>query len=296
LKILKFNGKVKSVLSITKQTIIAYKDERAYFHGAAIAYYALFSIFPLLYLFLSIFSRFINDHKVESIIKYILTDKIGLSNISEIMNIIGKYNLSNHNLLYEIFSFLILIFISSSFLMSLRRSINEYFGMNIKLKRKSDSFSQKSLSRIFTIVFIGAAGALIIFLYLFQSICFSWLSNYLSSTDILQAYTSYFLDGFLSLLTNYLIFLFVFKFMHDAFVSWKVASMGALVTSFLLFIGQLIIKFYLTNYFFLGSAGIAGSLFIFLTWVHFSCQIIFIGAKFCSIYAIRINNPIKFRS
>ena len=138
---------------------------------------------------------------------------------------------------------LILIFISSSFLMSLRRSINEYFGMNIKLKRKSDTFSQKSLSRVFTIVFIGVVGALVIFLYLFQSICFSWLSNHLSSTDFIQKYTSYILDWSLSLLTNYLIFLFVFKFMHDAFVSWKVASMGALVTSFLLFIGQLLIKF-----------------------------------------------------
>ncbi|MAO32677.1 MAG: hypothetical protein CL824_04140 [Crocinitomicaceae bacterium] len=296
MKIFNFKNKAKSVLSITKQTLIAYKDERAYFHGAAIAYYALFSLFPLLYLFLSIFSRFIDHYKVEAIIKYILTDKIGLSNISEIMNLISKYNFSNHNLWYEILSFIILIFISSSFLMSLRRSINEYFGMNIKLKRKSDTFSQKSLSRIFTIVFIGAVGALIIFLYLFQSICFSWLSNYLSSTDIIQTYTSYILDWSLSLLTNYLIFLFVFKFMHDAFVSWKVASMGALVTSFLLFVGQLLIKFYLTNYFFLGSAGIAGSLFVFLTWVHFSCQIIFIGAKFCSIYADRVNIPIQFKS
>ena len=167
MKIFNFKNKAKSVLSITKQTLIAYKDERAYFHGAAIAYYALFSLFPLLYLFLSIFSRFIDHYKVEAIIKYILTDKIGLSNISEIMNLISKYNFSNHNLWYEILSFIILIFISSSFLMSLRRSINEYFGMNIKLKRKSDTFSQKSLSRIFTIFFIGAVGALIIFLYLF---------------------------------------------------------------------------------------------------------------------------------
>ncbi len=287
----KLFSKTKSVYSITKETVIAYINEGAFFHGAALAYYALFSLFPLMYLSLSIFSRFISQQKIISIIEYVLINKIGIKEVDGIMLHISDYNLSGGNLWYETISFLMLIFISSSFFVSLRRSINEYFGFDSdEIKKKS--IAKSGLIRLFYVLFIGACSALIISLYLFQFISFSWLSNYLSSNEFVHSSVGYLLDYSLSLLTNYLIFLFVFKFMHDGIVSWKVASKGAWVTSFLLFIGQLIIKYYLNNYFFLGSAEIVGSLFIFLAWVHFSSQIIFIGAKFCSIYASRIKDPI----
>ena len=283
----KLQKHTQSVYFITKDTIISYINEGAYFHGAALAYYALFSLFPLLYLSISFFSRFIEQKKIISIIEYILTKKIGINNIDGIINYLNASNFREGNLWYDFISLIFLIFISSSFFVSLRRSINEYFGF-----KASKSVKKTSFIRLFYIVFTGLFSAFVIFIYIFQFICFSWLSNYLSSHQLLHVYASHFLDYFLSILTNYFIFLFVFKYMHDGFISWKVCKRGAMVTAFLLFIGQLLIKFYLENYFFLGSSHIIGSLFIFLAWVHFSSQIIFIGTKFCFIYALRIKNPI----
>jgi membrane protein len=103
------------------------------------------------------------------------------------------------------------------------------------------------------------------------------------------------LDHALSILLNYLIFMLIFKFLHNARVMWKVASMGAIVTSILLYVGQLIIKYYLLNVFTLGSAGVAGSFFIFLAWVHYSSQIVFVGAKFTYTFSNRIGQPIKLK-
>ena len=90
-----------------------------------------------------------------------------------------------------------------------------------------------------------------------------------------------------------MIFTIVFKYIHDGFVHIKLAIKGAFVTSVLLFLSQLLIKYYLHNYFFLGNMGIAGSLFIFLAWVHYSAQIVFFGAKFTAVLAERDGIKIK---
>ncbi|MFT7345401.1 MAG: membrane protein, partial [Lentimonas sp.] len=54
-------------------------------------------------------------------------------------------------------------------------------------------------------------------------------------------------------------------------------------------------KYYLTNYFFGASGGVAGSLLILLVWMYYSSQIIFLGAKFVKIYAIALGKPIVSR-
>jgi membrane protein len=100
------------------------------------------------------------------------------------------------------------------------------------------------------------------------------------------------MDYGFTIILNYLIFILILKYLNNAKVSWKVASTGALVTAILLFFGQLIIKYYLLNLFILGTVGIAGSFFIFLAWVHYSSQIIFIGAKFTYIFSKKIGQPI----
>jgi membrane protein len=68
--------------------------------------------------------------------------------------------------------------------------------------------------------------------------------------------------------------------MHDAKVSWKVALKGAILTAILLYFSQWILSYYLQHFFMLGQLGIANSIFMMLAWVHYSAQIIFLGAKF----------------
>jgi membrane protein len=70
---------------------------------------------------------------------------------------------------------------------------------------------------------------------------------------------------------------------------------GALVTTILLYIGQLLIKYYLLHYFFAKDAGIAGTLLILLTWVYYTSQIIFFGAKFTMLYAKMVGQPLQVK-
>jgi membrane protein len=70
---------------------------------------------------------------------------------------------------------------------------------------------------------------------------------------------------------------------------------GATATALLLYLGQLLIKYYLTNYFFAAEGGIAGTIFVLLAWVYYSAQIIFLGAKFTAVYATMVGSPIHLK-
>jgi membrane protein len=99
----------------------------------------------------------------------------------------------------------------------------------------------------------------------------------------------------LSILSNIIIFSFIFKYLNDGLVVWKVAIRGATITAILLYFGQLLIKYYLGNYFFAADGGIAGSILVILAWMYYSSQIIFFGARYTAVYADKIGVPIVTR-
>jgi membrane protein len=94
------------------------------------------------------------------------------------------------------------------------------------------------------------------------------------------------------ILVNFLLFTFIFKYLHDGYLKWKFAFGGSLFTAILLYLGQLLINYYLTNYFFAANSGIAGTLLAILTWIFYTSQIIFLGATFTAGYAKFVGKPI----
>jgi membrane protein len=114
---------------------------------------------------------------------------------------------------------------------------------------------------------------------------FSILEHWIKTKNGFVNFSFSILEYGISILSNLLIFIVVFKYIHDGTVPWKIAFNGAFVTSIFLFVSQLIIKYYLINYFFLGNLGIVGSLFIILAWVNYSAQIVFFGAKYTAVLA-----------
>jgi membrane protein len=283
------------VVSISKETISGFLEEKAFFHGAALAYYALFSLIPLLYLGISIMGRIIGQDFILELISDFLKSRIGLTDIDEIMKMVGSYQLDQGNLFMEIIGFTILLFAGSAFLNSLKNSINDFYNIQKTRLKGKTAIKRGVVEKLLSLLFLGVFATIFLVIYLFHSIGFTAVQFIFNSNSQLYNMAIIIVDYGFSILLNYLIFLLIFKFLNNATVSWKVASMGAIVTSILLFFGQLIIKYYLLNLFILGTVGIAGSLFIFLAWVHYSSQIIFIGAKFTYTFSKRIGQPILIK-
>jgi membrane protein len=272
--------------------LLSFFQERAFFHGAALSYYALFSMFPLLFLIISFLGRILGEDFILKLIKEFLLENVGLRNVDEIMEVVGTYNLDKGNIFLEIIGVAFVLIASSAFLTSLRNSINEFYNIERTVLKGRKAIQVNIFERLISLLFLAVFASVFLILYMFHSVGFTLLHSLLGSSSDIQRMFFSILDFSFSVLLNYIIFLLIFKFLNNGKVTWRVASMGAIVTAVLLFLGQLLIKYYLLNLFVLGTAGIAGSLFIFMAWVHYSSQIIFVGAKFTYTFSKKIGSPI----
>jgi membrane protein len=282
-----------AILAVFKDSIIGYFSEGAFFHGAALAYYTLFSFVPIIYLSTSIFGRVVGKENMQIIIIDLLQNQIGISDTKGIMDFLNGVNFDKPSLFLEIVSIGILLYGCSAFLVSLKRSINEFFNISKKKRHEENIIMDIIGFRFLSVAYLAIFAFIIILLYFLQGFIFYAFTNYLHFKNGFVDFTLEFFQHLISIFSNILIFTIVFKYIHDGFVPIKLAIKGAFVTSVLLFLSQLLIKYYLHNYFFLGNMGIAGSLFIFLAWVHYSAQIVFFGAKFTAVLAERDGIKIK---
>jgi membrane protein len=282
-----------AILAVFKESIIGYFSEGAFFHGAALAYYTLFSFIPIVYLSTSIFGRVVGKENMQTIIIDLLQNQIGISDTKGLMDFLNSVNFDKPSLFLEIVSIGILLYGCSAFLVSLKRSINEFFDISKKKRHEENIIMDIIGFRFLSVAYLAIFAFIIILLYFLQGFIFYAFTNYLHYKNGFVDFTLVFFQHLISIFSNILIFTIVFKYIHDGFVPIKLAIKGAFVTSVLLFLSQLLIKYYLHNYFFLGNMGIAGSLFIFLAWVHYSAQIVFFGAKFTAVLAERDGIKIK---
>ena len=288
----KLYNRLHVIFYLSKDTLLSFFQERAFFHGAALSYYALFSMFPLLFLIISFLGRILGEDFILKLIKEFLLENVGLRNVDEIMEVVGTYNLDKGNIFLEIIGVVFVLIASSAFLTSLRNSINEFYNIERSVLKGRKAIQVNLFERLISLLFLAVFASVFLILYMFHSVGFTLLHSLLGSSSDIQRIFFSILDFSFSVLLNYIIFLLIFKFLNNGKVTWRVASMGAIVTAVLLFLGQLLIKYYLLNMFVLGTAGIAGSLFIFMAWVHYSSQIIFVGAKFTYTFSKKIGLPI----
>lgn len=282
-----------SVFFTIKDALFQYIQEGAFFHGAALAYYTLFAFVPIVYLTTSIFGRIFGQKNMENIVIDLLKNRIGISNTDDIMNILHQVNFNRPSIFLEVLSILVLLYGCSAFFVSLKRSINEFFDISRKKRHEENILMDLIGFRFLSVAYLGVFALIIILFYFSQTFAFSILEHWIKTKNGFVDFSFSLLQYIISILSNLLIFIVVFKYIHDGTVPWKIAMNGAFVTSIFLFISQLIIKYYLINYFFLGNLGIAGSLFIILAWVNYSAQIVFFGAKYTAVLAKKNGIVIK---
>lgn len=275
------------------KSLIVFIKEGAFFHGAALAYYTLFAFVPIVYLTTSIFGRIFGSKTMESIISDLFKNQIGIEDSSGIMSMLNGVDFDKPSIWMEILSITVVIYTCSAFLVSLKRSINDFF----KIKRSKIKQENVILDfigfRFLSLGLIALFALVVILFYFVQIFVFSGLENYLNANNFLVDFSFKLIQYVISILSNAIIFTLIFKYIHDGKVEFRLAIRGAIVTSILLFFSQLLIKYYLQNIFSLGNLGIVGSLFIFLAWVNYSAQIVFFGARFTQMLGEKIGAPIK---
>ncbi len=278
---------------VVKDTFKGFVEENSFFHGAALSYYTIFALVPLLYLSFATFGRIVGNKRMLEIIGYLLKEQIGITDINGILSFLDGVDLEGGNFVMQIIGVVILLISGTALFGSLRNSINAFYNIKPKIEGSKKIILSHLIARLVSISILTLIGVVIIVIYFAQTMLLSFGSYFLGNIEVVNGIFTLLFEHGLSILSNVIIFTFIFKFLNDGLVGWRIALNGAILTSLLLYFGQLLIRYYLTNYFFAADSGIAGTILVILAWVYYSSQIIFFGAKYTAVYANKIGKPIR---
>jgi membrane protein len=284
----------KEVLDLFKRTFVEFFQEKSFFHGAALAYYAVFAIIPIIYLAVISFGAIMGQEAILDLIKTLLEDQVGMKDSSGILDFLSEVHFEKSSAILNIIGIIALMFSSSALISSLRMSINEFYDIHVKIDDRKTQIFYTIITKLGSVFMLAVFGIAIVLLYTGETIFMSISSELYDSLHLHQKWVMNFVEHLLAIGINTILFSIVYKYLHDGKVLWKLALSGGLLTSCLLYVGQIGLKFYLTKYFFGSQMGIAGTLLIFLAWMYYSSQIIFLGAKFVKVYSELIGKPITF--
>lgn len=272
----------QKIASLFKGTISEFIDDNGVKMSAALSYYTIFSMPPLLMIVVSITGYFFGEEAVNGElfgqINGIVGDKLAL----QIQHLISNVKLSDSSIFATIVSVTILLIGASGVFTEIQESINFIWGIKAKPKRGLIKFL---FNRLMSFSMIGAIGFLLLVglvINFVMDLIHDKLTDYFPQITI---HLFYVLNIFLSIFFTTLLFTIIFKTLPNGKVALKDCIIGAIFTSFLFMLGKFGIGLYLANSFIVSVYGAAGSIIMILSWVYYSAIILYFGAEFTKVYA-----------
>lgn len=293
-KELKLAGKAKRVLSdagrYLKLTFKAFSNDNTFELGAALAYYTIFSIVPLLVVIISVTGFIYGQDAVEGRLFNELNDLVGADTAAALEDMLANAQMSGKTIWATIIGVVTLVLGATTVFNSLKNSMNRIWG--IQPRPKSSILAMlKSRATAFSLVL--GMGFLLVVSFAVNAMVLGFSERLV---DILPGITGYLVTGLTMLLTfsfTTAVFATLFKFVGDARPLWKDVIPGAMFTTILFGIGKWLIALYFNKAEPASTFGAAAGLISLLLWTAYSSQIYFLGCEFTYVWAQEHGRPIK---
>ena len=264
---------------LLKTTWTEWNEDEASLLAAALAYYTAVSIAPLLVLVVVIVGFFLGQQAAQSQLMTQLQGAMGSEGSQFLGTILQNADQPKLASAAGILSFMTLIWGSTNLFAQLQNSLNKIW--NVERKPGGGIWATiRSRLLSFTMV-LGVAFMLLVSLVIgavlttVVDIGHGLLPGADWIWEVVNFLVSFGVTTFL--------FAAIFKVLPDTDISWRDVWLGAAVTALLFTIGRYVLGLYLAN---AGNAyGAVGSVVVFLLWVFYSAQILFMGAEFTQVYA-----------
>ena len=271
--------------SLLKQTVSEWLEDQVPQLGAALAYYTVFSLAPLVLLLLAIVGFiFHNDpagawRKMTEQMSYFL-DK---SAVDVVANIAQRASQPNKGMTATIIGILLALFGASGVFGQLQNALNTIWGVKAKPGAGIVGFIR---SRFLSFAMVAGVCFLLLVSLVLESVLKSF-SHYVQAMlpgGIVIALVVY---SIFDLAVVVLLFALIFKFLPDVKIQWRDVWIGALMTAIFFAIGKWVLGLYLGSGAAASAYGAASSLITLLLWIYYSSQILLFGAEFTQVYAAR---------
>ncbi|KTC65824.1 ribonuclease BN (plasmid) [Legionella adelaidensis] len=276
-------------LTFFKKILTCWSEDKAPTLSAALAYYTIFSLCPLIIICIAIGGFFLEEEMVQGKVLNQIASLIGMSAAQQIKTMIGLVNQTPTDGFNFIFGIVVLIFGASGFFGQLQTSMNAIWHV----KPPKDRGIWKIIKDRFLSVTLVLGVAFLLLVSLILSTVLTTISQYLSNFFPGSIFIHTMLDFIVSMGSITVLFALLFKVLPDVDLEWKDVWIGAFFTAILFSVGKILLSLYLTKGNIGSAFGAAGALIIILVWVFYSAQILFIGAEFTKVYTEYRRNGIK---
>lgn len=269
---------MKRLLEMVKEAFADWSDDKAPRLGAALAYYTIFSLAPLLMIAISIAGFFFGEQAVQGRVVEQIEGVIGAQAAGMVQEMLASTHRSGGGILATITGFVALILGATGAFNELRSSLNTVWDVP---EPPSRGILGAVRERLLSFVMVLVIGFLLL-VSLALSAALSGLSDALGVSALAQVANVAVSFGVVTLL-----FAAIFKILPETDVEWRDVWFGAAVTAALFTVGKFAIGLYLGHSAVGSTYGAAGALVILLVWVYYAAQILFFGAELTQVYAAR---------
>ncbi|MCE6990313.1 YihY/virulence factor BrkB family protein [Dyadobacter sp. CY323] len=273
---------IKLYFGIFKESATEFLNDNGLKLSAALSYYTIFSLAPMLLVIISVFSIFFGRDAIQGELFGQISGLVGASAAEQLQEILKNAEMSNKSGLAAAIGIGTLLIGATGVFAEMQDSINFIWAIKSKpkkgwlqyLKNRLISFSMILTLGFLLVVSLGASALI--------DLLSNRLEQYFSEASVILFYMVN-MALVLTIITS--LFTVIFKVLPDGELRWKECMVGAAFTSVLFLIGKFVISFYLGKSDLGAAYGTSASIVILLTWIYYSSIILYFGAEFTKVYA-----------
>lgn len=265
-----------------KDTVLSFTEDSALSRGAAIAFYTVTSIAPVLLIVVAIAGLVFGREAAQNAISGQLTGLMGQQTADVLQAAIASAAGKSSSILATMVGIATLVLTASGVFGEMQSALNAIW----KTEPQATTVSRLIQARAVSLGLVAALGFLLI-VSLAVSAGLTAFGNYLDSIMPIGRFILPVLNFVVSFALLAVLFAAIYKVLPDRPLEWRDVIFGAVVTAILFTIGKSLIGLYLGSSAIASSYGAAGGLIVLLLWVYYSVMIFLLGAEFTKTYANR---------
>jgi len=263
-----------------KDTVLSFIEDEALTRGAAIAFYTVTSVAPVLLIVVAIAGLVFGRDAAQNAITAQFSDLMGRQTAEVLQSAIASAAGKSSSIIATIIGVATLIATASGVFGEMQAALNSIW----KTKPKATTVSRLIRARAVSLGLVAALGFLLI-VSLVISAGLTAFGDYLDTVLPMGKLVFPALNFVISVVLLAILFGAIYKLLPDRSLQWNDVIIGALITSVLFNIGKSLIAWYIGSSAIASSYGAAGGLIVLLLWVYYSAQIFLLGSEFTKTYA-----------
>ena len=273
-----------STWMLVREAVVSFFDESPFQHAAAISFYTLLSLSPLVLVVVGLAGLVWSEQMVGAQLLAEIERLVGPAGAETVETILAHAADRERSLTSVVIGFVTLVVGATTVFGQLQASINHIWG--VKAAPSTRVIWSLIRTRLLSLALVLVLGFLLLVSLLFSA-ALTALHDYVAHLVPAGADVWRVLNLLVSLGVATVLIALIFKFLPDVEIGWRYVWFGAVVTSALFGVGRFLIGFYLGHTGVASTYGAAGSLVVFLLWVYYSSLILLFGAEVTEIHARR---------